>query len=101
MLMKTLMLTIALVATLLTAMIARAEEAPAAALTGTVAVVADEAGAVTGVTLAVGDKVYTVAFDENGKALAALKGKQVKVTGKVVEADGKATITVATSEEVK
>jgi len=99
--MKSLMLTIALVATLFTAMIVRAEAPAAAALTGTVAVVADEAGKVTAINLTVGDKVYAVALDEKGNALAALKGKQVKVTGAVVVADGKSTVTVATSEEVK
>lgn len=82
----------------------RAEDA-VVGLTGTVVATLDEQGAVTAVSLVVvQDDVkatYAVALDENGKKLAALNGKLVKVVGTVVTTDAGKTVTVTACAEVK
>jgi len=93
-----LILTIALFLALFAVTAVRADETT---LTGVVAVVAAEGGDITAITLTVGEKAYSVVLDEKGKALAELKGKTVKVTGTVAGEEGKQTITVSASEEVK
>lgn len=76
-------------------------EAPAAVeIRGQVAVVKDNAGAVTQVKITTAEKeVYIVKQDAEGKKVAALNGKQVVVTG-VVDQKTK-TVTVEDCQEVE
>lgn len=71
-------------------------------VSGVVSVEKDEAGAVVKVAVVVNaELVYSVKLDENGNKVAALVGKQVVVTGDVVEEEGKKVMAVATVAAVE
>ena len=68
-------------------------------LTGKVSVTKD-GEKVTAVKLTVGEAVYVVVQDDNGKKLVEKDGKMVKVVGTVEEKDGVKNLTVKTVEDV-
>jgi hypothetical protein len=77
---------------------AYSEEVKSETVKGTVTVVKAEDGKVT-VTLKAGDVVYGVAGDK-AKDLEGMDKKEVEVTGKVAEKDGKKVMTVESVKEV-
>ena len=79
--------------------VAVAAETKSETVKGTVSVVKAEDGKVT-VTLKAGDVVYGVAGDK-AKDLEGMDKKEVEVTGKVEEKDGKKVITVETVKAVE
>lgn len=90
------------VVALVAASVVVAEEAKATEVAGTVAVVKNDAGAVTSITITTETKeAVAVKLDDEGKKLAEMNGKKVKVSGTVAEEGGKKTVTVQKAEEVK
>ncbi len=70
-----------------------ADKATEVFVVGTVSVVADEAGAVTAVTITAENGVYAVAGDKAAE-LAKMAGKKVKTIGTVTEKDGAKSVAV-------
>ncbi|OGV79360.1 MAG: hypothetical protein A3K19_31395 [Lentisphaerae bacterium RIFOXYB12_FULL_65_16] len=79
----------------------RAEDAKEVTVVGTVSVKADADGKVTAIEVAAADATYNVVVNDKSEGLVALKGKKVSVTGTVLDADGKKTLTVTKFEEKK
>jgi len=79
--------------------VAVAAETKSETLKGTVSVVKAEDGKQVTVTLKAGDVVYGIK-GEKAKDLEGMDKKEVEVTGKVHEADGKKFITVESVKEV-
>ncbi|MDI6775149.1 MAG: hypothetical protein QME60_07130 [Verrucomicrobiota bacterium] len=83
------------VVALVAASVVVAEEVKATELSGAVAVVKDDAGAVTSVSITTAAKeTVAVKLDDEGKKLAAMEKKQVRVTGTVEGEEGQKTATV-------
>ena len=77
-----------------------AEEENAVTVTGKVSVVKAEDN-VTAITVSNEQATYSIVLDKNGKALAAMDGKMVQVTGTVTQTeDGKKLLKVTSVKPV-
>ncbi|NQT52781.1 hypothetical protein HQ576_12050 [bacterium] len=79
-----------------------AEEEKPQTLIGTVSVSDDDDGNITAVKLTVGETVYNVTLDENGRKLGAqMADKKAEVTAIVREQDDEKWLVVKSFKEVK